>query len=189
MLDNFYVYETPDDMIDVDYICSIVNEKLKTDFVTKGYVRIDATQDTYLSSVMEKYSFLGGWLNVYHTPPMGYIPLHIDGHRLAAFNIPVSGCDQTSQTIYYEPSDGKLIKVYKEDERHFRLKNTNMKEVYRFSLRRPTLIRNDVSHDVKRFNATETRVIASWGCAGTFEECRDFIKSVHNGQHSVDRLT
>ena len=47
-----------------------------------------------------------------------------------------------------------------------------MKEVYRFALTRPTLIRNDVAHDVKRFNATGTRIIASWGCAGTFEECK-----------------
>ena len=62
---------------------------------------------------MEQFPFIGSWLNIYHTKPDGGIPLHIDGHRLAAFNIPISGCDETSQTIYYEPV-GEIEKVYKE---------------------------------------------------------------------------
>jgi hypothetical protein len=53
-----------------------------------------------------------------------------------------------------------------------------MQEVYRFALTRPALIRNDVAHDVKRFNGTSTRIIASWGVGGTFEECRDAFKSI-----------
>ena len=168
MLDNFYVYETPD-FLDIPYITNLVMRKLETDFVLQGYVRIDATQDPYLKSIMEQFPFIGSWLNIYHTKPDGGIPLHIDGHRLAAFNIPISGCDETSQTIYYEPV-GEIEKVYKEDERHYRILG-EMKEVYRFALTRPALIRNDVAHDVKRYNATETRIIASWGVGGTFEEC------------------
>jgi hypothetical protein len=168
MLDNFYVYETPD-FLDLPYIQQLVMHKLETDYVKQGYVRIDATQDPYLSSILDQFRFIGGWLNIYHTGPDGYIPLHIDGHRLAAFNIPIAGCDETSQTIYYEPV-GEVEKVYKPDERHYRI-NGEMKEVYRFALTRPALIRNDVAHDVKRFNATSTRIIASWGVGGTFEEC------------------
>jgi hypothetical protein len=167
MLDNFYVYETPD-FLDLPYIQQLVMKKLETDYVKQGYVRIDATQDDYLKSVMDMFPFLGGWLNIYHTGPSGYIPLHIDGHRDAAFNLPITGCDETSQTIYYEPV-GELEKVYKENERHYRVFG-EMREVYRFALTRPTLIRNDVAHDVKRFNATGTRIIASWGIGGTFEE-------------------
>lgn len=168
MLDNFYVYETPD-FLDLPYIQQLVMKKLETDYVKQGYVRIDATQDSYLQSVMDMFPFLGGWLNIYHTGPEGYIPLHIDGHRLAAFNLPITGCDETSQTIYYEPV-GEMEKVYKEDERHYRV-HGEMKEVYRFALVAPALIRNDVAHDVKRYNATGTRIIASWGVGGTFEEC------------------
>lgn len=168
MLDNFYVYETPD-FLDLPYIQQLVMKKLETDYVKQGYVRIDATQDPYLQSVMDMFPFLGGWLNIYHTGPEGYIPLHIDGHRLAAFNLPITGCDETSQTIYYEPV-GEMEKVYKEDERHYRV-HGEMKEVYRFALVVPALIRNDVAHDVKRYNATGTRIIASWGVGGTFEEC------------------
>lgn len=168
MLDDFYVYETPD-FLDLPYIQQLVMKKLETDYVKQGYVRIDATQDPYLQSVMDMFPFLGGWLNIYHTGPSGYIPLHIDGHRLAAFNLPISGCDETSQTIYYEPV-GEMEKIYRPQERHYRI-NGDMKEVYRFALIRPALIRNDVAHDVKRFNATSTRIIASWGVGGTFEEC------------------
>ena len=175
MLDDFYVYETPD-FLDVAYITNLVMQKLETDFVLQGYVRIDATQDPYLKTILERFPFIGGWLNIYHTKPEGYIPLHIDGHRLAAFNIPISGCDETSQTIYYEPV-GEVEKVYKPDERHYRIAG-EMQEVYRFALTRPALIRNDVAHDVKRFNATSTRIIASWGVGGTFEECRDMFKSI-----------
>lgn len=176
MLNNFFVYETPD-FLDVQYVRNLVIEKLKTDFVKQGYVRIDTEQDEYLTSVRKQFPFLGTWLNIYHTPPKGYIPFHIDGHRLAAFNIPIDGCDETSQTIYYEPAPGTEFKLtYKEDERHYRIEGTPV-EIYRFALVRPTLIRNDVAHDVKRFNATSTRIIASWGVSGTFEECKEaFIK-------------
>jgi hypothetical protein len=175
MLDNFYVYETPD-FLDLAYIQKLVMQKLETDFVLKGYVRIDITQDEYLKSVQERFTFLGGWLNIYHTPPNGYIPLHIDGHRLAAFNIPISGCDETSQTIYYEPVS-QMEKIYKPDERHYRI-DGEMQEVYRFALTRPALIRNDVAHDVKRFDATDIRIIASWGVAGTYEECREKFNKI-----------
>jgi hypothetical protein len=175
MIDNYFVYETPD-FLDLAYIQQLVMQKLETDFVQQGYVRIDATQDLYLSSVMRDFDFLGSWLNIYHTPRNGYIPLHIDGHRLAAFNIPISGCDETSQTIWYEPVT-EWVKTYKSDERHYRVSG-EMTEVYRFSLTRPALIRNDVAHDVKRYNATGTRIIASWGCAGNFNDCRDKFKAI-----------
>lgn len=176
MLDDYFVYETPD-FLDVPYIQNLVQEKLKTDYVLQGYVRIDVSNDSYLSQVRARFPFLGTWLNIYHTRPAGYIPLHIDGHRLAAFNIPISGCDQTSQTIFYQPKPGTEFHTwYKEDERHYRIEGETQ-EVYRFALVRPALIRNDVAHDVKRFNATETRIIASWGCAGTFEECKDAFKA------------
>ena len=181
MLNNFYVYETPD-FLDLQYIQQLVMQKLETDFVKQGYVRIDVTQDPYLKSVTDRFPFLGTWLNIYHTPPKGYIPFHIDGHRLAAFNIPIAGCDETSQTIYYEPAAGTEFKLtYKEDERHYRIEGTPV-EVYRFALVRPTLIRNDVAHDVKRFNATETRIIASWGVSGSFDECRAAFISAFNSQ-------
>jgi hypothetical protein len=72
---------------------------------------------------------------------------------------------------------GELDKVYKADERHYRVSG-EIKEVYRFALTRPALIRNDVAHDVKRYNATDTRIIASWGVGGTFEECRDAFKMI-----------
>jgi len=145
--------------------------KLETDFVKQGYVRINVAEDAYLKSVQTRFTFLGDWLNIYHTRPVGHIPLHIDGHRLAAFNIPIDGCDETSQTIYYEAVNGEFEKIYKPDERHYRIAG-EAREIYRFALTRPALIRNDVAHDVKRFGATSTRIIASWGVSGTFEECR-----------------
>jgi len=176
MIDNFYIYETPD-FLDTEYVHNLVMEKLRQEFVLKGYVRIDVTTDAYLTSIQKKLPFLGTWLNIYHTPPKGYIPLHVDGHRDAAFNIPIQDCNETSQTIYYEPVNGILEKVYKEDERHYRLTG-EMREIYRFALKQPTLIRNDVPHDVKRFDATGTRIIASWGCGGTFEECKAQFKEI-----------
>jgi hypothetical protein len=176
MLDNFYVYETPD-FLDLEYIQNLVMKKLEDEFVLNGYVRIDVTQDAYLKSLQDQFPFLGGWLNIYHTPPNGYIPLHIDGHRLAAFNIPIQDCNETSQTIYYEPVTGELVKIYKPDERHYRIEG-ELQEVYRFALTRPALIRNDVAHDVKRFNATGIRIIASWGVAGSFEECKKKFKEI-----------
>jgi len=175
MLNNYYVYETPD-FLDLPYIYNLVMQKLETDFVKQGYVRINVDNDAYLKSVQTRFPFLGSWLNIYHTPPTGYIPLHIDGHRLAAFNIPISGCDETSQTIYYEPVS-EMEKIYKPDERHYRITG-EVHEVYRFALTRPALIRNDVAHDVKRFEATQIRIIASWGVSGTFEECRDAFGSI-----------
>ena len=170
MLNNRFVYETPD-FLDMPYIHNLVMRKLETDFVKQGYVRINVAEDAYLKSVQTRFTFLGDWLNIYHTRPAGHIPLHIDGHRLAAFNIPIDGCDETSQTIYYEAVNGEFEKIYKPDERHYRIAG-EAREIYRFALTHPALIRNDVAHDVKRFGATSTRIIASWGVSGTFEECR-----------------
>jgi hypothetical protein len=179
MLNNYYVYETPD-FLDLPHIHNLVMKKLETDFVKQGYVRINVNDDAYLKSVQERFSFLGEWLNIYHTRPQGHIPLHVDGHRLAAFNIPIDGCDETSQTIYYESAtETPLEKVYKPDERHYRIRG-EVREVYRFALTRPALIRNDVAHDVKRFGATKIRIIASWGVTGTFEQCRDQFEQILN---------
>ena len=175
MLDNYFVYETPD-FLNLEYVQNLVLTELKANTVLQGYIRIDVTSDSYLNQVREQFPFLGTWLNIYYTRPTGYIPLHIDGHRLVAFNIPISGCDETSQTIWYEPVT-EWTKIYKPDERHYRV-GGDMREVYRFALVRPALIRNDVAHDVRRFNASETRIIASWGCGGTYEECRQAFKEI-----------
>lgn len=180
MLNNYYVYETPD-FLDLSYIHNLVMKKLETDFVKQGYVRINVTEDAYLKSVQERFPFLGDWLNIYHTRPTGHIPLHVDGHRLAAFNIPIDGCDETSQTIYYEAVNGEFEKIYKPDERHYRIAG-EAREIYRFALTRPALIRNDVAHDVKRFGATSTRIIASWGVSGTFEECQSQFNAILNSR-------
>jgi hypothetical protein len=97
---------------------------------------------------------------------------------------PIAGCDETSQTIYYESANGtQLEKVYKPDERHYRIIGET-REVYRFALTCPALIRNDVAHDVKRFNATSTRIIASWGVSGTFEQCCDAFQIKLSGKQT-----
>jgi hypothetical protein len=173
MIDNFYVYETPD-FLDIPYIQTLVMLALPhyTDTVT--YMRIDTSTDAYLTSITEKFKFLSPMLNVYCVNPLGNIPLHIDAHRLAAFNIPIQNCDETSQTIYY---DGLFEKVYKPNERHYRV-NGEMKEVYRFAFTKPALIRNDVAHEVKRVNGTAARINASWGVAGSFEQCRSAFKQI-----------
>ena len=77
---------------------------------------------------------------------------------------------------WYDNGNKELECNYKEDERHYRVEGERV-EVYKFSLTRPALIRNDVAHDVIRTNATGTRIIASWGCAGTFESCKDAFKA------------
>lgn len=70
MLNNNFVYETPD-FLDIAYIRNVVMQKLATDFVTKGYVRINVADDEYLSGIRTQLPFLGDWLNIYHTPPKG----------------------------------------------------------------------------------------------------------------------
>lgn len=176
MIDNFYVYETPD-FLDIPYIQNLAILALAQHTDATTYMRIDTTTDAYLTSVTEKFKFLSPWLNVYCVNPAGNIPLHIDAHRLAAFNIPIQNCDETSQTIYY---DGKFDKIYKPATRYFSLTG-QPNEVYRFALVRPALIRNDVAHEVKRVNGTAVRIIASWGVSGSFEECAAAFKTILTG--------
>ena len=176
MLDNHFVYETPN-FLNLPYIQNLVLTTLKTNSEDYyRYIRIDVTSDSYLNQVREQFNFLGSWLNIYHLNPMGYTNLHIDAYRLVAFNIPIAGCDETTQTIWYEPVT-EWTKIYKSDSRYYKVSG-DMREVYRFALIRPALIRNDVAHEVRRFNASEIRIIASWGCGGTYEECRNAFKEV-----------
>ena len=172
MLSNQFVHELPKELLDLDYIKTLALGQLDRELVHEGYTRINVADDPYLIKLKLQFPFLTDWFNVYHMGPKGGTPVHIDAHRKGAFNIPIEGCDETSSVIYYESADGKEIdKWYKENERHYRV-NSRLKEIYRFSMTLPTLVRNDIPHSVERKNGVNRRVIASWGVSGSFEDCK-----------------
>jgi hypothetical protein len=172
MLSNQFVHELDSSLINLSYIRTLALKQLEKETVTDGYTRINVSDDQYLSEIRSRFPFLTDWFNVYQMGPNGGTPVHIDAHRKAAFNIPIEGCDTTSAVVYYDSADGNEIKKwYKENERHYRV-TSQLKEIYRFSMVLPTLVRNDIPHSVERANGKTRRVIGSWGTIGTFEECK-----------------
>ena len=103
MIDNQYIFELD---IDLDY--SYIHQLVKSQqFVTVDGMSThhrNVIDDPYMMSISDKYPCLSTTYNIYTVKPGVGLPLHIDARRTCAFNIPISGTDNSS-TIFYEPID------------------------------------------------------------------------------------
>jgi hypothetical protein len=112
----------------------------------------------YLSSMRDKYPFLCKEYNIYTIQGKRNIPIHIDAERSCALNIPIENTRHTS-TIFYQLEDDTELEYV--ESRVYNLVKTPVKEIFRFSLIKPTIINNKVPHSVINYTANP-RIVLSW---------------------------
>lgn len=125
----------------------------------------------YLQQIKSQYYFLSDTYNIYTLPGNNIIPLHVDAQRSAAFNIPIKNTE-ASKTIFYEYLEEPILEY--DPKNVFNRIKSRVKEIYRFTLLKPTLINNSIPHMVIN-NSSEPRIILSWSVKREFkfENIRD----------------
>ena len=181
MINNEYIYQ-PNIELDIDYIGKLVsNKQFKNQQCLAGHQRL-VSDDAYMTSIKKRFPFLSKMYNIYTVYGKGNIPMHVDAARDCAFNIPIKGTEQ-SDTIFYKYAEDPLLEYNK--ERVYNLVKSNVEEVFRFTLLRPTLIDNAIPHEVIN-HGFATRLILSWSVNKeySFEDAKAlFEKSINESVH------
>jgi len=171
MLNNNFAYEL-EIYLDIEHLTKIALDPNPMIEGILPHQRL-AELDPYMTYLKTKFPFLSSMYNVYDCRPGINIPLHVDSARDCAFNIPITGTED-SHTIFYK---------YKETEnseflpsRVYNVIKSSVEEDFRFTLRRPTLINNSVPHEV--INGNHRRVIISWSVKKdySFTEAKELFK-------------
>lgn len=171
MIDNEYAFETNLEF-DLPYLEQLVSNAIKTNNIKKHQRLV--SQDHYLKSIKDQFPFLSPIWNFYDIFPFMHLPPHIDAARTCALNIPIRGTDGSS-TIFYEPASE--LKLRYDEGRVLDWVDSDLKEVFKFELTKPTLIRNNLPHAV--LNGPNKRLILSWSVVTdyTFDQAKEIIKN------------
>jgi len=128
-----------------------------------------AENNSYASSIKDKYPFLSPVFNVYKFPPGKSLPIHIDADRFCAINIPI--CHTEDSTTFFYNKDANALLEY-DQQRIVNNVKSPVNEFFSFTLTHPTLINTTYPHSVIN-SGPNTRIIISWSILKpmTFEEC------------------
>ena len=179
MIRNNFIYELDID-IDLEYISKLVFKnqfKPSLDLISqqdKAKHHRLVSDDEYMVSLKNRYPLLGDYYNIYTLKKGQGIPLHIDAGRCCALNIPIIGTADTD-TIFYETL-GDVQTEY--SQRYvYNLVKSPVKELFRHTLLRPSLINNSIPHEVINRKQVD-RISLSWSFPKptTFEEARELFK-------------
>ena len=165
-----YIFEL-DWELDINKLIKLVNSPIEPDM--KPHQR-SVEFDPYLISLREKFPILSPTWNIYKFKPYEGLPPHIDGKRKSAVNIPLVG-SENSITKFFSSVD-KVVSYYDETKVLHAI-TSELKEEFRFTLLKPTLINNSVPHSVRA--GPRTRIIISWSISDLdFYESREYFSSV-----------
>ncbi len=131
--------------------------------------------EPYLVELREKYPFLSQLYNIYPTPPSYVVPIHICPERGCALNIPIQYTED-SYTVFYESKNSNDIKMTYSVPRIYHIIESEMVEVFRYTLTEPVIMNTLLPHGV--FGGPETtRIIMSWSITTdyTYEKIRSLI--------------
>jgi hypothetical protein len=172
---NNYIIELPEfDSSDV------ISEALK--HIPNDWANQD--NDKIVVQFESKYEWLGNRFNIYQLKK-GSWPIHVDLGRNCSLNIPVKNCNETKITRFYKGSYnfGTVLDNFSDTTPKVKLESnniigfvTNNLDVdFEHVLTVPTIIRNDLPHDVINYN-NDIRVIVSWTCRYDFETTGKMLK-------------
>lgn len=183
MIRNEYVHELPD--FDTEEL--IAKAMLK---VPDGWDKMEHDKIVYFyGPELELFKSANKWLadrfNIYQLKN-GSWPIHVDFARACSLNVPVKNCNETKITRFYRPKNnlefGTVIDSFSNHKPLTELKSnefigfvtSDMELVYEHVLTVPTLIRNDIPHDVINLNE-DVRVILSCSSRLSWEETRNYL--------------
>lgn len=180
MLNNDFAYEL-DLYLDKDQLTKLA---LDPNPVIEGILPHQrlVELDPYMTYLKEKFPFLSSMYNVYDCRPGIHIPLHVDAARDCAFNIPITGTED-SHTVFYKFKENENSEFL--SSRVYNVVKSAVEEDFRFTLRRPTLINNSVPHEV--INGNHRRVIISWSVKKdySFAQAKELFQKALNGDAVV----
>jgi hypothetical protein len=172
VIDNEYAF-TPLIELDLARLKQITLANLNTRVPGLASHQRLVSSDEYLLSLNNKFPFLSNLYNIYEAPQRYVTPVHVDSARFCALNIPIINTEN-SYTVFYKPSD-ELVST-KITHRAYHLVNSNVTEVFRFTLTSPTLINTKIPHGVLD-SGDETRIIISWSISDqySYEETKNLL--------------
>ena len=164
MIRNNYVFELPE--FETSDLFEFVKTKIPSNWHTKDNDKIVCRHNP-------TRSWLGKSFNIYQLKK-GAWPKHVDLGRSCSLNIPYKNCDDTKVTRFYKPKEelkyGTIYDSFSDAKNKIIGFITSELELdYEHVLRVPTIIRNDVPHDVINYN-DDIRIILSWTCNKKFYE-------------------
>lgn len=171
MIRNQYVYELPN--FNTVELFEFVNKKIPQDWSTQD-------NDKIVCPYTSNHSWLGDTFNIYQLK-QGSWPIHVDLGRSCSLNIPFKHCDETKVTRFYKPKNelkyGTVYDSFSDAKPKVNLKSneiigfitSELELDFEHILKVPTIIRNDVPHDVINYN-DDIRIIISWTCNKSFDK-------------------
>lgn len=164
MINNEYAF-TPEIDLNLDQINRVVLENLHVTIPgLASHHRLVKSSD-FLCSVREQYPFLGEFYNIYITSQSYITPVHVDSARNCALNFPIANTEN-SHTVFYKTINELSSKEI--PDRVYHLVDSDVTEVFRFTLTRPTLINTKVPHGVLD-SGDKKRIILSWSIGGIYD--------------------
>jgi len=157
MINNEYAF-TPNIELDLKQISQIVLANLHTEIPGMASHHRLVGSDEYLCLVREQYPFLGNIYNIYSTSQNYITPVHVDAARNCALNIPIINTEN-SHTVFYKTNNNLETKEI--SKRVYHLISSEVIEVFRFTLVKPTLINTKMPHGVLD-SGDQNRIIMSW---------------------------
>jgi hypothetical protein len=155
-------------------------EKLKTIALTSGTVAGMSFQHRrvenfeYMQNVMNEFPFLSSVFSIYKT--YSDFPIHIDSNRKCTLNIPVANTEN-SETICYDDTTCAKSEFSQKNLWHTFENLEHFREIYRFTLDKPTLFNTTIPHKV--IVSKVPRVSISWGIVNLdFEQAREMFESM-----------
>jgi hypothetical protein len=170
MIDHRYIF-LPDMDLDIDNLKEIVFRNLHILEPNLATHQRYVDKEPYLVELRKKFPFLSKLYNIYPTGPGYVVPIHICPNRGCALNIPIQYTDN-SHTVFYEPKD-KLEMTYSVP-RIYHIIESEMIEVYRYTLIEPVIMNTKLPHGVFGGPKT-TRIIMSWSIDTEYEETKKLV--------------
>lgn len=170
MINEKYIFR-PNLELDISKLTEIVFRNLNLMEPDLATHQRYTDKESYLTELRERYPFLSKIYNIYPTPPGYKVPIHICPNRGCALNIPIQYTED-SHTIFYEPKEE--IKMIYDVPRIYHIIESDMVEVYRYTLEYPVIMNTKLPHSVSG-GPKMTRIILSWSIVPEYEETKKLV--------------
>jgi hypothetical protein len=170
LINEDYIF-IPNINLDINIIKGIVFRNLNNSDPELASHQRRVSAEPYLQLIRKQYTFLSELYNIYPTPPNHIVPIHICPNRGCALNIPIQYTED-SYTVFYKPKEE--IKTTFIVPRIYHLIESEMEEVYRYTLSQPVIMNTLLPHGV--FGGPKmTRIIMSWSITTSYEETKNIL--------------
>lgn len=177
LINEDYIF-IPNIKLNLDTLTEIVFRNLHISEPDLASHQRYVNKEPYLIFLKNQYPFLSNLYNIYPTPPNHTVPIHICPNRGCALNIPIQYTED-SFTVFYTPKE-EIKKTYI-IPRIYHIIESEMEEVYRYTLDRPVIMNTLLPHGV--FGGPDnTRIIMSWSIITSYEKTKNILNGNYENE-------